>query len=115
MTGVQTCALPISLGGWYLFPYIWYADLAEDAERRGDLDGMKAGLYAGFPNVLLNIFQAVALVITGAILTLPNVPGKSYSWGLVIWGVWGSGVLLVGLWFIRKYLTLDFDWEKENK
>ncbi len=111
---VYVIGVAAALGGWYLFPYIWYADLAEDAQRRGDLTDMKAGLYAGFPNVLLNIFQAIALVITGAIMGLPNVPGKDYSWGMVLWGVWGSAVLLVGLIYIRKFVKLDFDWEKER-
>lgn len=108
VVGVAAC-----LGGWYLFPYIWYADLAEDAKRRGDLTEMKAGLYAGFPNILLNIFQAIALVITGVILDLPKVPGKDFSWGYVLWGVWCSGVLLIGLIYMRKFITLDFEWEKE--
>lgn len=110
VVGVAAC-----LGGWYLFPYIWYADLAEDAKQRGDLTEMKAGLYAGFPNILLNIFQAIALVITGALLSLPNVPGKEFSWGYVLWGAWCSAVLLIGLIYIRKFITLDFDWEKELK
>ena len=112
---IYTIGVAACLAGWYLFPYIWYADLAEDAKQRGDLDDMKAGLYAGFPNVLLNIFQAVALIITGLILDLPNVPGQTYSYGYVIWGVWCSGVLLIGYIYIKKYITLDFDWEKEVK
>lgn len=108
VVGVVAC-----LGGWYLFPYIWYADLAEDAKRRGDLKEMKAGLYAGFPNILLNIFQAIALVITGAILSLPLVPGRSFSWGYVLWGVWCSIVLFIGLLYIRYFITLDFQWEDD--
>ncbi|MFX0041722.1 MAG: MFS transporter, partial [Candidatus Hodarchaeota archaeon] len=44
------------LGGWYLFPYIVYADVAEDDEKStGEL---KAGIYSGFPSIVLNIFQA---------------------------------------------------------
>ncbi|MGV9205474.1 MAG: MFS transporter [Promethearchaeia archaeon] len=109
VVGVAAC-----LGGWYLFPYIWYADLAEDAKRRGDLKEMKAGLYAGFPNILLNIFQAIALVITGVILSLPVVPGRSFSWGYVLWGVWCSAVLLIGFLYIRYFITLDFRWEEEK-
>jgi len=107
--GVAAC-----LGGWYLFPYIWYADLAEDAKRRGHVDEMKAGLYAGFPNILLNIFQFIALVITGLILSLPEVSEeKNFSWGYVLWGVWCSVVLFIGFIYIRKFIKLDFEWEKE--
>jgi len=101
------------LGGWYLFPYIWFADLAEDAEVRTG-ETRKAGLYAGFPQILLNIFQAIALFITGLILALPNVPNKAYSWGFIIWGVWCSIMILLAFLFTKKYITLDFAWEKER-
>lgn len=102
------------MGGWYLFPYIWYADLAEDAEVSSG-EGRKSGLYAGFPAILLNIFQAIALFITGFLLSLPNVPGKDYSWGYVLWGVWCSGVIVVVYFIAKKLITLDFEWEKERK
>ena len=106
-------AIAAFMGGWYLFPYIWLADLAEDYEKRSE-EGMKAGLYAGFPQILLNIFQAIALFITGLILGLPNVPGKEFSWGYVLWGVWCSIILLIAYFFTKKYITLDFEWEKNN-
>lgn len=99
------------LGGYYLFPYIWLADTAEDAEVKFK-EGRKSGLYAGFPQILLNIFQAIALFVTGFILGLPNVPGKDFSWGYVIWGVWCSIVILIALIFTKKFITLDFEWEK---
>ena len=101
------------LGGWYLFPYIWFADLAEDAEVRTG-ETRKAGLYAGFPQILLNIFQAIALFVTGLIVALPNVPNKGYSWGFIIWGVWCSIMILLAFLFTKKYVTLDFAWEKER-
>jgi len=113
ITIIWVLAIAAFLGGWYLFPYIWLADLAEDAEVRSG-EGRKSGLYAGFPQILLNIFQAIALFITGLILSLPNVPGKEYSWGYVIWGVWCSGVLIVAYLFTKKLITLDFDWEKQK-
>ncbi|TFG00066.1 MAG: hypothetical protein EU542_08440, partial [Promethearchaeota archaeon] len=99
------------MGGWYLFPYIWFADLAEDYEQRSG-ESRKAGLYAGFPQILLNVFQAIALFITGLILSLPNVPGRDFSWGYIIWGLWCSGVILIAYLFTKKYVRLDFDWEK---
>lgn len=114
ITIIWVLAIAAFMGGWYLFPYIWLADLAEDAEMRSG-EGRKSGLYAGFPQILLNIFQAIALFITGLILSLPNVPGKEYSWGYVLWGVWCSGVLIVAYLFTKKLITLDFDWEKERK
>jgi len=114
ITIIWVLAIAAFMGGWYLFPYIWYADLAEDAELTSG-EGRKSGLYAGFPAILLNIFQAIALFITGFLLSLPNVPGKEYSWGYVLWGVWCSGVIIVAYLFTKKLITLDFDWEKERK
>ena len=114
ITIIWVLSIAAFMGGWYLFPYIWLADLAEDAEVRSG-EGRKSGLYAGFPAILLNIFQAVALFITGFLLSLPNVPGKEYSWGYVLWGVWCSGVIIVAYLYTRKLITLDFDWEKERK
>ncbi len=114
ITIIWVLSIAAFMGGWYLFPYIWLADLAEDAEVRSG-EGRKSGLYAGFPAILLNIFQAIALFITGFLLSLPNVPGKEYSWGYVLWGVWCSGVIIVAYLFTKKLITLDFDWEKERK
>ena len=114
ITIIWVLSIAAFMGGWYLFPYIWLADLAEDAEVRSG-EGRKSGLYAGFPAILLNIFQAIALFITGFLLSLPNVPGKEYSWGYVLWGVWCSGVLIVAYLFTKKLITLDFDWEKVRK
>ncbi len=110
-----TLGIAGAMGGWYLFPYIWYADLAEDAKRRGDLKEIKAGLYAGFPNIILNIFQAASLFLMCLFLSLPNVPGKGYSYGYVIWGVWCSIIMFIGFLFIKKYIKLDFEWEKDVK
>ncbi len=112
ITIIWVLAIAAFMGGWYLFPYIWLADLAEDADVRSG-EGRKSGLYAGFPQILLNIFQAIALFITGLILSLPNVPGKDYSWGYILWGVWCSGVLIVAYIFTKKFITLDFDWENK--
>lgn len=102
-------------GGWYIFPYIWYADLAEDSDKRNS-DGMRSGLYAGFPNVILNIGQAISLFILGFLESLPIVSlEKNFSWGSVLWGVWCGIVFFIGFLFIKKFITLDFDWENEKK
>ena len=100
------------LGGWYLFPYIVYADVAEDDEKStGEL---KAGIYAGFPSIILNIFQAVGAFFVGAILSLPDISptGTDYSIGLVIFGPIVSVILLISYLYTRKYVVLDYEWEK---
>ncbi|MFW9902077.1 MAG: MFS transporter, partial [Candidatus Thorarchaeota archaeon] len=101
-----------TLSGWNLFPYLYMADLAEDNEKQtGEL---KAGIYAGFPSILLNIFQAFGPLIIGSLLSLPDimVGSLTYSIGLVLWGPICSAILLVSYFYTKKYITLDFDWEK---
>ncbi|MHA1148770.1 MAG: MFS transporter [Promethearchaeota archaeon] len=104
-----------SLGGWFLFPYILYADLAENEERTGEDSEMKAGLYTGFPSILLNIFQAFGLFLVGIILSAPDVPGEDYSWGYLLWAPIGAIILIVALLYLKKYITLDFEWEQKIK
>ncbi|MFX1349882.1 MAG: MFS transporter [Promethearchaeota archaeon] len=104
------------LGGWFLFPYIVYADIAEDDEKStGEL---KAGIYAGFPSIILNIFQAAGAFLIGSILSLPDVNptgglGLEFSMGLVLFGPIVSVVLLVSYFYTKKYVLLDFEWEKK--
>jgi Na+/melibiose symporter-like transporter len=96
--------------GWGLIPPIINADLAEDARKKeGEL---LAGLYKGFPSILLNIFQAFGTMILGLILALPPLFGVEYSFGYIIWGLICSGFLIITYFFTKKYLTLDFEWEK---
>lgn len=101
------------LSGWGLFPYIYMADLAEDDEKR--TGQLKAGIYAGFPSILLNIFQAFGPLIIGAILSLQDITvgALTYSFGLVIWGPICSLILIVAYFFTKKFVKLDFDWEKK--
>ncbi|MBD3256080.1 MAG: MFS transporter [Candidatus Lokiarchaeota archaeon] len=99
------------LGGWYLFPYIIDADMAEDDQKStGEL---KAGIYTGFPSILLNLFQALGIFLLGAITSLPEVSvrGQSFSIGLVLWGPLCSLILLISYIYTKKFLTLDFKWE----
>ncbi len=101
------------LGGWYLFPYIIYADIAEDDEKStGDL---KAGVYTGFPSIILNIFQAIGVFLLGVITSLPKIViGTNYfSIGYVLWGPIVSLILIVSYFYTKKYVKLDFDWEKK--
>jgi len=100
------------LGGWYLFPYIIYADLAEDDEKTtGDL---KAGIYSGFPSIILNIFQAIGVFILGIIVGLPNITIgiTTFSIGLVIWDPLVSLILIVSYVYKKKFVELDFEWER---
>ena len=102
------------LGGWYLFPYIVYADVAEDDEKStGDL---KAGTYAGFPSIILNLFQAVGAIVIGSLFDLPEITVGSlepFSIGLAFFGPLCSLILIVSYFYTKKYVKLDFDWEKE--
>lgn len=96
--------------GWSLFPYIMYADLAEDTEKKeGEL---MAGIYIGFPSIPLNIFQAFGSILLGLILALPALGTATYSFGYVIWGVIASGFLIIAFLFSRKFIKLDFEWQK---
>ena len=54
-------------------------------------------------------------MVRQAVVDLPNVEGKDFSWGFVLWGVWCSIVLFIGLIYIRKFIKLDFDWEKDSE
>ncbi|MFW9864634.1 MAG: MFS transporter [Candidatus Thorarchaeota archaeon] len=105
------------LGGWFLFPYIVYADVAEDDEK--ETGELKAGIYTGFPSIILNIFQAGGAFFIGSILSLPSLtrfyatPQYSFSVGLIIFGPIVSIILLISYFYTKKFITLDFDWEKK--
>jgi len=102
------------MGGWYLFPYIIYADLAEDDKRRTNV--MKAGIYAGFPSIVLNLLQAFGLFILGLLFdNLPDimVGTNEFPMTMVIWGPVCSFFLILAIFFTKKFVTLDFDWEKK--
>ncbi len=103
------------LGGWFLFPYIVFADVAEDDEKStGEL---KAGIYAGFPSIILNLFQAVGAFLIGAILSLPDINPTgnfSYSIGLILFGPIVSVIMLISYLYTRSYVNLDFDWERKK-
>jgi Na+/melibiose symporter-like transporter len=103
-----------SLGGWYLLTGIWFADLAEDDQKRSGK--MKAGLYVGFPSIALNIFQALGPIILGAVLALPQTVSVSlvapFSIGYVLWGPICAVFLVVAFFLTRRFIQWDFAWEK---
>lgn len=80
--------------GFQLFPYVIIADLAHKDEI--DTGENRAGLYTGFNSIPLNIFQTFAYILTGYILTLPNVPGRGYTSGLLWWGPIAAIFTLLG-------------------
>ena len=104
----------IVLAGWFIFPYIVYADSAEDDEKAtGEL---KAGAYAGFPSLILNAFQAFGAMVLGVVIeNLPKITvgPSTYSFGLIIWGPICSGILFIAYLYTKKYVTLDYEWQKE--
>jgi len=106
--------IALSLAGWFLFPYIVYADLAEDDEK--STGSLKAGAYIGFPSIILNIFQAIGLIVLGLITSLPKISVGilRFSMGLVIWGPICSIILAVSFIYTAIYVRLDFDWEKKE-
>jgi len=103
-----------ALGGWFLFPYIIYADIAEDDEKK--TGQLKAGVYAGFNSIIANIFQAFGVFILGtAIDALPiiTLTGQNVALGLIVFGPICTVILLVAYFYTKKFVTLDFDWEKK--
>ncbi len=96
-----------SIGGWNLFPYIIYADLAEDDEKStGEL---KAGLYRGFSSIILNIFQSIGLLFSSVVSFLLG------DYLFFIW--WGPicSLILIGAYFYsRRFIKIDFDWEQKK-
>ena len=98
--------LAMCLAGWFLLPGVIYADIAEDDQKQTGV--LKAGIYTGFPSIMLNIFQALGLFLLGVILNLPN------NIGYVLWGPISSVLLIITYLYTRKFLKVDFDWEKKN-
>ncbi|MHA1723341.1 MAG: MFS transporter [Promethearchaeota archaeon] len=102
------------MSGWFIFQSIMVPDISEDDEKTtGEL---KAGTYKGFPSIPLNIFQAFGLIIMGFVLELPEITVRSstFSLGYVLWGPICSLILLVAYFYAKKFIQLDFDWEKKN-
>ncbi|MHA1472248.1 MAG: hypothetical protein ACTSQW_04030, partial [Promethearchaeota archaeon] len=81
-------------------------------KKTGDL---KAGVYTGFPSIILNIFQAIGVFILGIIVGLDNITigSNTFSIGLVIWGPICSLILLLSYLYTKKYVKLDFGWERD--
>jgi len=104
-----------SLGGWFLFPGIYYADLAEDDQiSTGEL---KAGIFTGFPSIILNLFQALATFIIGQLYRiLPDVTVGTLTFDMteVLWGPICLIFLLAAYFYTKYLIKLDFEWEKKR-
>jgi len=104
--------IAFSLAGWFLLSSIWYADLAEDDAIK--TEDLKAGLYVGFPSIVLNLFQAVGTFILGLIVSLPNIAvgTLTFSRGYLLWGPICSAFLLLAYFYAKRFIKLDFEWAK---
>ena len=112
---IFTFSMGLIRAGMNLFPYIIYADISQDKEKESGQ--LLAGLYTGFPSMILNIFQALGMILLGVLGTLPLITINSieFSIGLTLWGPICSVILIIAYLYTKKYVTLDFDWEKINQ
>ena len=101
------------VAGYYLFPYIVYADFAQKDEIMTG-EG-RAGFYTSFPSIPLNGMQAFSAFLWGFIFSLPStiiVPGTTdlVSEGYLIWGpVAALFIFLSVLVLFKVNIDPDFD------
>lgn len=102
------------LSGYYLFPYIVYADFAQKDEI---LTGEgRAGMYTSVPTVTLNTFQAISAFLWGVVFSLPatvvvpRLPLETVSLGYRLWGPVASVCLLLAIVILSK-VDLDPDFK----
>jgi Na+/melibiose symporter-like transporter len=103
-----------SVAGYYLFPYIIYADFANVDEI---LTGEgRAGFYTSFPSIPLNLMQAFSGFMWGVIFSLPEIiqvpsePTSFVSQGYLFWGPFAAVFLLLSVLVLFK-TNLDPDFE----
>lgn len=90
----------IGLSAYELFPYAVIADLAHwDQLRTGE---NRAGLYTGFENIPINLFQSMAFLLIGFITSLPQMLGKDYTVGLLIWGPIASVFVFAAIFLLKR-------------
>lgn len=93
------------ISGWYLFPGPITADMAQEDERTGG--EARAGSYNGLVSIPLNVLQSLARFVAGFLADLPRVEGRTYTWGLVLWGPVSSVLMLPCLFLLVKYVETD--------
>jgi len=102
------------VAGYYLMPYIIYADFAHKNEI---LTGEgKAGLYTSFPSIPLNGMQAFSAILWGFIFSLPEVvpvPGQAtfVTQGYLFWGPIAALFLFLSVLVLFK-VNIDPHFEK---
>ena len=102
------------IAGYYLFPYIIYADFAHKNEIMTG-EG-HAGFYTSFPSIPLNGMQAFSAFLWGFIFELPKVvpvPGEAtfVSQGYLIWGPIAALFIFLSVLVLFK-VDIDPDFEK---
>ena len=101
------------IAGYYLFPYIVYADFAQKDEI---ITGEgRAGFYTSFPSIPLNGMQALSALLWGVIFSLPAivpVPGDPtadlVTQGYLYWGPISAIFILLSILVLFK-VNLDPD------
>jgi len=101
------------VAGYYLFPYIIYADFAhKDEIMTGE---GRAGFYTSFPSIPLNGMQAFSAFLWGFIFSLPAtiiVPGTTdlVSQGYLLWGPIAALFIFLSVLVLFK-VDIDPDFE----
>ena len=102
------------VAGYYLFPYIVYADFAhKDEIMTGE---GRAGFYTSFPSIPLNGMQAFSAFLWGFIFELPKVvpvpsePSTLLTQGYLLWGPIASLFLFLSILVLFK-VNIDPDFE----
>ena len=101
------------VAGYYLFPYIIYADFANKNEIMTG-EG-RAGFYTSFPSIPLNGMQAFSAFLWGFIFALPEVvpvPGNTtfVTQGYLLWGPIAALFIFLSVLVLFKVdIDPDFD------
>ena len=102
------------VAGYYLMPYIVYADFAQKDEIMTG-EG-RAGFYTSFPSIPLNGMQAFSAFLWGIIFALPEIvpipdnPSELVTQGYLFWGPIASLFLLMSVLVLFK-VDIDPDFE----
>lgn len=102
------------IAGYYLFPYIIYADFAQKNEIMTG-EG-HAGFYTSFPSIPLNGMQAFSAFLWGFMFALPEVvpvPGQAtfVSQGYLFWGPIAALFIFLSVLVLFK-VDIDPDFER---